>query len=117
MPKHQRLSRADFASISAARSRRFFGTYFSLSVGPLPSGAVAQGPKCACVVSKKVAKNATDRNLIKRRCREACRTVLAIGKHGLQNHASLVFYAKKEAKGAPFKEIEKDVMNLLGQIR
>ena len=117
MPKRQRLSRADFTALGAAKQRRFFGLYFSLSVGNLPlakdTDQLIVEPRCACVVSKKVAKDATDRNLIKRRCREACRLETA----ELKMPVSLVFYAKKEAKGASYTEIQKDVSRLIAPLK
>jgi ribonuclease P protein component len=115
MPKRQRLSRADFTSLSAAKQRRFFGTCFSLSVASLP-GSVAhnvEGPKCACVVSKKVAKSAAERNLIKRRCREALRPASS----KLASSLSLIFYAKREARGASYAMLAEDVKRLLAQVK
>jgi len=68
-------------------------------------------PRYACVVSKKVASHAVDRNLIKRYCREACRLLPTDSTPGY----SFVLYAKKEAKGASFQEIQHDVKNLFEQ--
>jgi ribonuclease P protein component len=113
MPKRQRLSRADFASISAAKHRRFFGTYFSLSVAVLPVSDALHEPKFACVVSKKIATHAVDRNLVKRQCREAVR----LAPKSIAMPVSLVFYAKKEAKGVSYKEIEDDGRKLLSQVK
>jgi ribonuclease P protein component len=111
MPKQQRLSRADFASLTAAKQRRFFGVYFSLSMAFIPTNGSVSKLNCACVVSKKVASNAVDRNLIKRRCREVCRLNIK----SLMVPVSLIFYTKKEAKGATYSEIEKDIKRLLTQ--
>lgn len=107
------MSRADFSSIPSGRSRRYLGAYFSLAVSPLASIGAASMPKCACVVSKKAAASAVDRNLIKRRCREACRLAVKAA----AAPCSLVFYAKKEAKGASYAEIEKDIRKLMSQAR
>jgi ribonuclease P protein component len=112
MPKRQRMTRADFSSIAPGASRRYFGALFSLSVSSALN-TIENEPKCACVVSKKVAAHAVDRNLIKRRCREACR----IAVKGMRSGHSLIFYAKKEAKGASYKDIEGDIKKLLAQIR
>ena len=70
-----------------------------------------RGPKCACVVSKKVSPKAVERNLIKRRCREAARALILKRNEAL----ALVFYAKREARGAAFENIRKDTASLLGR--
>lgn len=69
-------------------------------------------PKFACVVSKKVASKAVERNLIKRRSRAALQKHLTGTAPG-----SYVFYAKKDAAGASFASVEKDIKNLLSQLR
>lgn len=107
MPRKRSLARTDFLRHAGTRARRFHGALFSLSVSALPSGA--RGPKCACVVSKKVSPKAVERNLIKRRCREAVRTPILTSNKPL----TLVFYAKREARGATFEEIRKDTTSLL----
>jgi len=115
MPKRQRLSRADFSSINVAQSGRFYGTYFSLSVSSRSKDVMSAESKFSCVVSKKAAKKAVDRNGIKRRCREAVRkTTKSTGEHTAP--FSFVFYAKKEAMKVSYAEIEKDVRQLLTQV-
>ena len=113
MPKRQRISRADFSSIQSLRSRRFFGVYFSLSVSALPPSpsSTESVTKYSCVVSKKVAPHAADRNRVKRRCREVCR----LSTIGFSTLRACIFYAKKESKGASFSEIKSDVNQLLLQ--
>jgi len=103
MPKAHRLTREDFSS--RPPTRRLHGALFSLSASPRASG----GAKFACVVSKKVALKAHDRNLLKRRCREAARTYL---KH-LKAPLALVAQAKKQAVGASFADIREDIKNLI----
>ena len=110
MPKKQRITRADFSTLSQVRQRRLSGVYFSASVSC--EGSVGSAlPRYACVVSKKVAAHAVDRNLIKRYCREACRLLTT----DTPSRCSFVFFAKKEAKGASFQEIQHDVKNLFEQ--
>ncbi len=102
MPKKYRLSHADFARIPRAKARRIHGTYFSLTVAPLPEGS---GPKTACVVSKKIAARAIDRNGIQRRCREVLRSHLI----NIKQPFALVFHAKREAVSASLADTKKDI--------
>jgi ribonuclease P protein component len=113
MPKRQRLSRADFSSIQTQKSRRFYGTYFSLSVAPLTGAVHRKNNGFACVVSKKAVSQAHDRNAIKRRCREYSRILSAYIAHDADRRFSIVFFAKKESRSAPYREIARDIHNLL----
>ncbi len=110
MPRKKSLSRGDFIQSGRANFRREHGTFFSVSFGVLASGA--QGVKASCVVSKKIAKNASDRNVIKRRCRAAI--------HGLlprfEKPIAMIFYAKKPAKDAPYKDISREITQLSEKI-
>jgi ribonuclease P protein component len=112
MPKHQRLSRADFSLINPARSRRFTGIYFTLSVSKKMAENSANKPKFACVVSKKNAARAVDRNRIRRLCKEAFRAMPG----RLNNAETVIFYAKKESKKATFAEVATDIKNLLSHL-
>lgn len=62
-----------------------------------------------CIVSRRVARKAVDRNCIKRWCREAARTY---AKH-TGDTAALVFRAKKEAFHAEFADVKNDVRTLV----
>ncbi len=103
MPKKHRLSHAEITARTGGR--RVHGTLFSLSVSPLVAGQ----PKTTCVVSKKVAIKAHDRNRIKRHCREAVRPLMK----GVGATVALVIHARKEASGASFRSIQEDVKSLL----
>ena len=114
MPKQSKkhgLSHADFELMANSRFRRERGTYFALSHGSIP-GPQEGCPRVACVVSKKVAARAVDRNLIKRRCRDAARRLIADIKEPL----ALVFYANRNAKDASYEEIEKDMSKLVQKL-
>ncbi len=63
------------------------------------------------VVSKKVAKNATDRNLIRRRFYNAIREII---KENDKFKGSAIFITKSNAFGASFSEIKNDIAKLLG---
>ncbi len=108
MPKKYRISHADFKLIEDARFRRERGAYFSLSHGRL-SGARGNRLRVACVVSKKVAIRAVDRNFVKRRCLDAVRNLLA----GDKEPFALIFYANKNAKTASFEEMKADINKLI----
>ncbi|OGG75218.1 ribonuclease P protein component [Candidatus Kaiserbacteria bacterium RIFCSPLOWO2_01_FULL_54_22] len=110
MPKKHRLSRLDFARIARARVRRHHGRFFSLVSVPLSD---TKGAKAACVVSKKCAARAVDRNRIERRCRSVLRPLMPGFPHGV----ALVFYAKRESRGVTFTEIESDIRKLVNMVR
>ncbi len=105
MPKKYRLSRADFVRLPRA-ARRIHGEYFSLTVTPFPS---LGGPRAACVVSKKVSARSVDRNRIERLCRESLRPLLA----KMKKAEALIFYAKREARGASRADAAEDIGKLL----
>lgn len=108
MPKKHRLSRADFVHLLRP-ARRIHGNYFSLTATP---SAVLTEPKVACVVSKKIAARAVDRNRVKRQCREALRPFIK----EVQKPTALIFRAKREAVEATFAEIRQDIQKLLERI-
>ena len=112
-PRKQRLTRADFTKLRSARVRREHGGLFSLTVSPLPpsaGGGSASGGKYACVVSKKVASKAHERNLIKRRCRAAIQELR------VSKPLALVFTAKRAVRAALYQEIAEDVRRLLTRV-
>ena len=104
MPKKYRLTGHEIRKLSG---KRFHGRFFSLLVAPI-GGAHA---KCAIVVSKKAAAKAVDRNKVKRRARNA----LAKRLPDVKKPIALVFYAKRETKGAAFSDIERDIDALLAR--
>lgn len=107
MPKGTRLTRTDFKDFTH-KSRREHGALFTLVVTLRTDD---KGPKAACIVSKKVAARAVDRNLIKRRARAA----LADALRDVLRPLSLAFYAKKGVLEAPFSDIARDVRALLAR--
>ena len=86
------------------------GALFSLSVSPLRGESV---PRWACVVSKKVAAKAIQRNRIKRQCRESVRARAG----GVPEPLALIFRAKKEAVRATFAELDHDIRSLIEKLR
>lgn len=109
MPRKNRLTRADFNLLLKVKTRRINGVFFTVTIAPLPD---ALHSKASCVVSKKIARRAVDRNTIKRRCREAVHPFLSV----LKKPVMLMFYAKKESLGAPFQVVNEDVTKIFSQL-
>lgn len=106
MPKKSRLTGAEIRSIRSPR--RVHGSYFSLSI----SATAADAVRFACVVSKKVAARAVDRNLLKRRCREIVAKRISYVPSG-----TYLLYAKKGALSATYKDLERDIVQMLEGVR
>lgn len=106
MPSKHRLSHAELVRLSKMRVARTHGAHFSLTSVLFPEGG---RPKFACVVSKKIALRAVDRNRIQRRCRELVRNQIS----ALHEPYALVLYAKRGASTLSFEETRKDVVALL----
>jgi ribonuclease P protein component len=100
MPKLHRLTHADFTALKTLRREN--GKFFTLAVSHSPH----KKAQFACVVSKKTALRANERNLIKRRSYAAIRENLP------REGFAYVFTAKSSAKEATFAEIADDVTHL-----
>ena len=98
VPRTKRLSRADFTSV--AKGKRAVSAHFSLTY------RITQESKVAVVVSKKIAKKATQRHLLKRR-------VLAVVRDILPPATSIIVYARKESVALPYSHIQKEMKELL----
>ena len=110
MPRKNSLTHADFVRADMAKFRRERGSLFILSFGVL-AGQKPTDLKVACVVSKKTAARAVDRNLIKRRWREAMRQCLP----SAPAPSALVFYAMRPAGNASYADIKNDVGALVAR--
>ena len=104
MARAARISRADFPTRSPAR--RVSNELFSIAMWPLSPGVE---PQFSCVVSKKTAKKAVDRNKLKRRCREIASPLVA----SLKRPIAVIVYPKKTALTVPFEEAETSIASLL----
>lgn len=109
MPRKNSLTHADFVRVEQAKFRRERDSLFILSYGTLVGQKLGE-LKAACVVSKKTAARAVDRNLIKRRWRDAMR-----GNLHIPTPSALVFYAMKGAKGASYADIKSNVDGLIAR--
>lgn len=99
LPRRRRLSREGFDSLSKAR--RFSSTHFSIAVsenGPHKGFGV--------VVSKKVARLAVSRHLMKRRIYSILSTFNA-------EKWAVVVYVRAGAEKIPFSSIESELRQLL----
>lgn len=106
MGKTSRLSRSDFAAIQALHVKKEHGAHFSAFFGVLPGQR--SGVRIACVVSKKTAKLASERNRIKRRCRAVAKEVFSLRTEPL----FAVFIAKRSAAEAALGSIRSDITAL-----
>jgi len=105
MPKKTRLRRREFPK---RHQRRVNGELFSLALSPVSGSSPA---KFSCVVSKKIAPRAVDRNTLKRRCREVFRPLLADKKAML-----VVVYPKKSALLVSYAHFSREAKALLGKM-
>ncbi len=110
MPKHLRLSQADFSQLRKLNPRRIHGVYFFLTI--YSASPSLPGPRIASVVGKKIAAKAVSRNAIERKFRE----VVRMHKKMLNPQYIYVFSAKKEVVGTSYKEMEGDILKLLERI-
>lgn len=101
LPKRLRLSRQTFPKTPTGKS--VSSTYFSLVSGPSSKGG------CTVVVSKKVAKRAVDRHLIKRR-------TYSLMKPYCRSSRYVIIYAKMGAGTLSFKELSSELTHLLSRL-
>jgi ribonuclease P protein component len=107
MPKQSRLTREEIDTFFAGRPRRVSGLYFDLAFSPRPEGV-----KSACIVSKKTAPLAVDRNRVRRRVRN----ILIVRLPSLRP-STLVFTARPGAVEAEHAAIVTDIESLVGKAR
>lgn len=98
LPQEKRLTREDFTAVGAGK--RVITTHFSCTKQE------SSFLKVAIVISKKVAKKATDRNLLKRR-------VHAVIHKKSPPKGVYIIYARKNSQTLSYKEIEQELTTLL----
>lgn len=106
MARAARLTRADFPSRAA--KVRVVNDLFSVSLWEARNG----GPKLSCVVSKKIATRAVDRNFLKRQCREIASPLVA----AFKKPVAVVVYPKKAALAVSFSQRRTALVSLLGKL-
>ncbi len=107
MSASHRLSRLDFNRLKVAR--RLPGVFFTLALGEVPGRSLSG---FACVVSKKVARKAVDRNRIKRRIRAIFQDVVP----RFSNQTVLVAYVKAGAAKATMQDLRNDMDILIRRL-
>lgn len=101
LPRNMRLSRAHFAP--SGPEKRLASPHFSVSIRN------TSGPGgCAVVVSKKVARFAVSRHLLKRR-------VLVVVRPWCKRSVALVVYARPGAPTLPFGVLQEELSSLLAR--
>ena len=98
LPQAKRLTRDDFTQVT--KGKRAITGHFSLSY---KHSLFSKG---AVVVSKKVAKKATDRHVLKRR-------VLALLSKSMPEQTAVIVYARAGSPTLPFSRIKEEITELL----
>jgi len=105
LPKKRRVERDSFPSFSS-NIKSLHGKNLSLRVF---SKKGSDKTKFSFIVSKKVCARANKRNLLKRRGYSAVKDIIK----NIKNGFVCVFFFKKTSVGAPYVEIEEDIIYLL----
>jgi ribonuclease P protein component len=101
LPRRLRLTRQAFGEMRGLR--RVQSPHFSISVGEAALGGAA------VVVSKKIAKSAVSRHLLKRR-------VMAVIRPYVEAHHTLVVYAREGANELPYPVLKDELISLVRSI-
>jgi ribonuclease P protein component len=101
LPKKLRLTRETFPDTRGLK--RASSAHFSVSYGDSAKGGVA------VVISKKVAKLAVSRHLLKRR-------ILSVARPFVNGKHVIVIHTRPGAAGIPFTELKNELISLLGSI-
>ncbi len=105
--KLQRATRTLFTDI-LKKGKVYHSPHLSFRVYKI---SPKEAPAFSFVVSKKVARLAVSRNVLKRRGRSVIQKI----KERIQNHCVGAFFFKKGAEKLSFKELEEEVVFLLSK--
>src|SRR3989338_2882853 len=108
MPKKYRLSRKEIELLKKSPQNRRHGRMFMLSWGKIS----APYSKVVCVVSSKVIPSAVARNRVRRLCKEAIRTRVALP----VSPTGIMLRARAGAGRASLNDIAEDVATLLSGV-
>ena len=104
LPRKNRIKRALFEEI-IEKSRVLHGNYFTLRLYKKSEGE----PQFTVVVSKKIAKTAAKRNLLKRRVRAAIQSLIK----DIKKPIAGVFFLKKEITTAKFIDVKEEIERVI----
>lgn len=105
LPQKHRVTTEEFTGV-LNKGMRAFGNNFTLSWVNNKANF-----KASVVISKKVSKKAVDRNLQKRRTREAIKKIFT--NSNFSNYPySCVFFIKKNINDVPFPDLVKEIDHL-----
>ncbi len=110
-PKKNRITKTGFDELMK-KGRVLHSLSFSLRYFKKENTPV----KFAFVVSKKVAKNAVDRNILRRRGFSALRDLGVLKQENTLKGISGAFFYKKEGKGVKIEDLEKEIDEVLKKI-
>lgn len=104
IPKNHRVNSELFTTIFE-NGKRFTGRFVYIKVLPLPDTV----SRFSFVVSKKVIRNAADRNSLKRRGVHAFKELL----DEVEDNHGVLFFLKESAVSADFGELKNDIKKVL----
>ena len=104
LPKNKKASRQTIARIEPS-SRNYYSVFMTLRI----TKTSPKKARFACVVSKKVAVKATDRNTLRRRCY----TVLEHFYKEIHPNMTGIWYLKKNAIKISYTTLQKEMHTLL----
>lgn len=102
LAKKNKISRINFLSVLKEGS--FF---YSLNFDFCYKKELSNQKKFSCVISKKIVKKSTTRNLIKRRVYNILRNNLKKIKNGIW----IIIFVKKDISKLPYHLVEKEIIN------
>ena|SRR3989344_3740940 len=111
LKKNQKTKRAEFAPI-VSRGLAFHATHLTLRTR-LVKEKFLDTPTFSFVVSRKIARTATKRNLLKRRGYAILNKQIKNIKQGYKS----VFFFKKDSLTISFRELEQEILFLLKKSR
>ncbi len=98
--------RADFLRVNALQ-KKWVTKSFIIQYAPQPEGLdIADDIRFGLTITKRVYKNATDRNRVKRRLRAICKDILPT--HGIHT-SDYVLIGRAEARDKDFEDIRRDL--------
>ena len=109
LPRPLRLTKKKDFMILATKGRSIFGPYATLRIVEVKKGMKG---KIAFIISTKVFKRAVDRNLTKRRSREAIRKLLPEVPAGV----NLLFVLKPEARDVEHTKLIEEFRRLMTKV-